>query len=91
MTHRVVTVDAFKSVSVLFPGDLYNLACFLLKAFDAKAVGTNAKGRPTVHGLASSYTRLIIDLSLEQVEAMLQRHGFDLGATVEWQDGQAMP
>lgn len=91
MKHRVVAVGAFKPVSVLFPGDLYDLACFLLKAFDARAVGTKAKGRPTVHGLASAYARLIIDLPLQQVEDMLQRHGFDLGATVEWQTDQPVP
>lgn len=84
MKDCVIAVDALKGVSVLFRNDLYKLAFFLLKAFDAKNRGTNTISRPTLHGLACAYANLIHDLPVADIEDKLKHQGFDLGARVEW-------
>jgi hypothetical protein len=84
MKRRVIAVGSLKGVSVVFRNDLYRLASFLLKAFDAKNRGTNRQSRPTLHGLACAYVNLIHELRVDDIKEKLKQQGFDLGATVEW-------
>ncbi|OHB82193.1 MAG: hypothetical protein A2W31_16145 [Planctomycetes bacterium RBG_16_64_10] len=87
---RHISLAAIRDVAVLFPGDLHELATFLLKARDARDREANAqnprtiqKSRPTLHGLAAHYSQ-VTDISRDHVERMLVEAGFDLGAVVEF-------
>jgi hypothetical protein len=83
----MIDVESLRPVKVLYEGDVYDLAVLLLRLYDAKAGQTGYGGRPTVHGVASANARLMTDLDVEQVEAVLRQHGLPLGAVVEWGDG----
>ena len=52
----------------------------------AKDQGTNRTSRPTVHGVAVGYAKLIVDVEVRQIEAHLKEYGIDLGATIEFDD-----
>jgi hypothetical protein len=82
-----ISVETLRPASVLYDGDVYDLAVLLLKLYDARVGQTGYKSRPTVHGLASAYARLMTDPSVQQVEAVLRECGLPLGAVVEWGDG----
>jgi hypothetical protein len=82
-----IGVESLRPVSVLYEGDVYDLAVLLLKLYDARVGQTGYRTRSTVHGLASAYARLITDLGVEQVEAVLRECGLPLGAVVEWGEG----
>jgi hypothetical protein len=53
-----ISVEALKGVGVLYEGDIYDLACLLLKLNDAQDKGTNRRSRHTVYGVASDYSML---------------------------------
>lgn len=80
----VVGVESLRPVKVLHEGDVYGLAVLLLKLHDAKAGRAGCRGRPTVHGVASAYARLMFDAGVEHDESLLREHGSPLGAVVEW-------
>jgi hypothetical protein len=82
MKHTEIGLQSLKCVKVLFENDIYDLACFLLKAYDAKDQGTLSRSRPTVHGLATKYT-MMIDISRDAIIEIFNRHGLPLEATVE--------
>jgi hypothetical protein len=84
-----IGVDSLRPVKELYEGDVYDLAVLLLKLYDAKAEQAGYEGRPTVHGVASAYARLMIDVTTEQVESLMTDHGLPLGAVVEWGDEPA--
>ena len=86
MQQKTVHLSELRSIAILFPGDLYQLASVLLQGFDALALGTNAKGRPTLHGLAGTFTNMFSELNRDRVKATLRKRGFDLGAVVEWDE-----
>ena len=77
-----ISVEALKGVSVLYEGDVYELAQLLLRVNDAKDKGTNRTSRHTVHGLASAYCNLA-DVEFENIITVFERHGLSLGAVVE--------
>ena len=77
-----IGVGALKDIEVLYSGDVYDMACLLLKIHDAKDKGTNRRSRHTVHGLATTYS-MIADVSPDRIREILERHGLPLGATVE--------
>jgi hypothetical protein len=83
----VIGVESLRPVKVLYDGDVYDLAVLLLRLHDARADQTGHRRRPTVHGVASVYARLMIDLSLEHVESRIQELGLPPGAVVEWSGG----
>lgn len=85
----VIGVESLRPVKVLYEGDVYDVAVLLLKLDDAKAEQTGFRGRPTVHGVASAYGRLKIDVSTEKVESLIRSHGLPLGALVDWSEGSA--
>jgi len=88
---KTVYLSELAPVCILFPGDFRELASFLLRGFDSLTQGTNAKSRPTMHGVSSAYVRLFIDLDLQKIEGRLRQMGFDLGASVEWDERAAEP
>ena len=77
-----ISVEALKGVGVLYEGDIYDLACLLLKLNDAQDKGTNRRSRHTVYGVASDYSMLTRE-SRDKIMRILERHGLPLGATVE--------
>jgi hypothetical protein len=85
----VICVESLRPVRVLYAGDVYDVAVLLLKLHDAKAEQVGHRARPTVHGVASAYARLMIDVSTEQVDSLLKDHGLPLGAVVDWSEGPA--
>jgi hypothetical protein len=58
----------------------------MLSIHRAKNQGANRTSRPTVHGVAVGYARLIVDVEVRQIEAYLKEYGLDLGATIEFDD-----
>jgi hypothetical protein len=82
ITREMISVESLKDVSVLFDGDIYELARLLLKVHDAKDRGTNAISRHTVHGLATAYCNLA-NVAFEDIISIFKQHGLPLGATVE--------
>ena len=83
MMKDITPVSDLDGVEFLFPNDLGELAEFLLKAYDAKYKGTSTKARPTLHGLATAYSRLC-DVDPEAVLVLLQKQRFRLGNVIEW-------
>ena len=43
MKSTKIGLRSLRSVKVLFEGDIYDLACLLLKAYNAKDQGTNGR------------------------------------------------
>lgn len=82
MKSNKIGLGSLKSVKVLFEGDVYDLACLLLKAHNAKDQRTGFRSRPTVHGLATRYS-MLTDISTDAIIEVFNRHGLPLGATVE--------
>ena len=80
-----IGINALKSVNVLYKGDIYDLACLLLKVSQAKDKGTNSKSRYTIHGLATTYS-LITHLRREEIIAIFENYALPLGATVEYEE-----
>ena len=64
MTEKI-GVSSLKNISVLYEGDIYDLACLLLKVHDAKDRGTNSKSRHTINGFAKSYS-MFADVDLKR-------------------------
>ena len=77
-----IGVGVLKDIKVLYGGDIYDMACLLLKIHDAKDKGTNHRSRHTVNGLATTYA-MIADVSRDRIREILRGHGLPLGATVE--------
>jgi hypothetical protein len=87
---RQLSLHALRDVAVLFPGDVHELAVFLLKARAARDREANAqdprtirKSQPTLHGVAGRYAQ-VTDVSQERIEKLLVEAGLDLGAIVEF-------
>ena len=53
-----IGVGVLKDIKVLYGGDIYDMACLLLKIHDAKDKGTNHWSRHTVNGLATTYAMM---------------------------------
>src|ERR1039458_2988598 len=87
MKRTKIDLRSLKSVKVLFEGDIYDLACLLLKAYNAKDQRTGFRSRPTVHGLATRYS-MLTDISTDAIIEVFNRHGLPLGATVESDEDQ---
>jgi len=87
---RTVHPSQLEDVSVLWPGDIRALAEFVLRSFDARDRrmaegdrGTLQTSRPTLHGLAGVYAR-IVDVPRSEIESVLEADGLYLGAIVEF-------
>lgn len=77
-----IGVSALKSIHITYEGDLYDLACMLLKIHDARAQGTQSRSRTTVKGLITKYA-MLANVDFSQVEGVVGKHHLPLGATVE--------
>lgn len=82
MTEKI-GVSSLKNIGVLYEGDIYDLACLLLKVNDAKDRGTNRKSRHTINGLAKSYS-MLADVDLKRVMAVMTQNDLPLAAVVEY-------
>ncbi len=88
---RTIPLSALRDVAILFPGDLHELALFLLKVFDARDREANAQKpgvligplRPTLHGLAAHYAQ-VTGIALHRVEGELAKAGFASGGIVDY-------
>ena len=76
-------ISALRESKVLYEGDLYELACVVLKGCDVLESGTRTKRRPTVNGLAKSYARLM-NLDSEPLLRSLEQQGLPLGAVLDY-------
>ena len=83
MKGKKISVSELKDIKILYKGDIYELACLILKLYDAKDAGTNARSRHTVYGLAAEYA-MLLRWNRDQVLAILAPHNLPLGATVEY-------
>ena len=90
MTDSTVPLRSLAGLSILFDGDLQDLARFILRARDAQSQGTSSKSRPTLHGLATTYAR-IVDVDVDSIERAIEDRGLDVGATVEYDVRAAQP
>lgn len=91
---EIVYLSQLKNISILWDGDLYALALFILRSFDATDREVNEKNnksvqktRPTLHGLAGDFAMLTKVPSFI-VEKKLKSKGFDIGATVDFDFGE---
>jgi hypothetical protein len=87
---RQISLTSLRDVAVLYPGDVHELARFVLKAGVARDREANARNpstvqssRPTLHGLARQYSQ-VTDIKQIEVERALVEAGLDLGAVVEF-------
>ncbi len=85
-----IYLSQLATIEILWHGDIHLLAEFLLHACDAKDQAVNSRGgasrqksRPTLYGLASHFARLT-DAPDAQIKQILQSHGLNLGATIEF-------
>ena len=83
MKGKKISVSELKDIEILYKGDIYELACLILKLYDAKDAGTNVRSRHTVYGLAGEYA-MLLRWSHERVLAILAPHNLPLEATVEY-------
>jgi hypothetical protein len=83
MKGKKISVSELKDIEILYKGDIYELACLILKLYDAKDTGTNARSRHTVYGLAGEYA-IALRWNRDQVLAILAPHKLPLEATVEY-------
>jgi hypothetical protein len=80
-----IGVSELKEIKVLYQGDIYELACFILKMDEALDKETNSKSYHTYHtvnGLFRDFA-MLAHLEYSQVIAVAVKHGLPLGATVE--------
>jgi len=87
---KTVYLSQLEELAILWPGDVRTLAEFILRSYDAedresneRSRGTIQKSRPTLHGLASEFA-MLTRIQQSRVEREFESHGFDLGATVEF-------
>ena len=61
-------------------GDLYDLACLILKVYDSKNKGTNTISCHTINGLTKEFA-LLARIDLVKVRAIVERHVMPLRVT----------
>lgn len=81
MKTKKIRLSTFQEFSIVFEGDIYELAQWLLRLDLARSTATHVH-RHTVHGLANRYS-MLTGTSLDVVCRRLVAHGYDLGATIE--------
>ncbi len=77
-----ISVSSLKNIGIRYEGDIYDLACMLLKLDEARNKGTNITSRNTVIGLFRIYA-MLAHMDEGQVVAIAEQHKLPLGATVE--------
>jgi hypothetical protein len=86
----VVYLSQLRDVQVLWDGDFRAFAEFVLRSRDASDKIVNAqnrgyiqKSRPTLQMLAH-YFSYMTEFAAPRIERLLKDHGFDIGATVDF-------
>jgi len=86
--HKIISLSELKDINILWPGDFYILAEFVLRCYAADDEIQNAKRKahrqcshPTLHGLAVHYAR-VSRQPLEDIEQQLINRGFWMGSGV---------
>lgn len=87
---ETIYLSQLEEVEVIWRGDVRLLAEFLLRSLNARDREINAQGngtiqrsRPTLHGLAGHFA-MLTGIPESGIETELKAHGFNLGATVEF-------
>ena len=80
-----IGVGSLENKGVLYEGDLYDLACSLLKINDADDKGTNTISRHTVKGLIGKYA-LLTNIDHAQIMSAITKYALPLGATIEYDE-----
>jgi len=88
MNDDMVPLRSLEGISILYEGDLRDLAQFILRANDVRSASEGCKTRPTLHGLARTYG-MILDVDPDSVERVIKAHGLYVGAVVEYDDQAA--
>lgn len=82
MTQKI-SVSALKDIKILYKGDIYELACLLLKIYDAKdKINKNVISRFTIKGLVNYYYS-ITRIDYEKIIKIFEQHTIPLGTLVE--------
>ena len=83
-----VPLGELRELGVMYPGDLHELATFVLKAYAARDREHNESNppsvvysRPTLYGLTQTYAS-VTRTSKTRAERIVVEAGFDLGANV---------
>ncbi len=84
MTEKI-GVSALKKINVFYEGDIYDLACMLLKFHHAKDKDSTSRSYHTVNGLASAYA-MITGVEQEKILSVFKRYRLPLGAIVDDND-----
>ncbi len=90
MKNKIVYLSQLKEISILYPGDVYEVAELIIRLSDAKYNESKtlkskviSLSRPTLYGLANRFERLA-DIPKSRVEEVFEAHGFDdLNVVVE--------
>ena len=77
-----IGVGSLKNMGALYEGDLYDLACLLLKINCAKDKGKNTKTRHTVKGLIRNYV-LLTNIDRAQIMSAVAKYALPSRATIE--------
>ncbi len=75
--HIPIPVTTLKPISVLYPGDIYDIAVMLLRIYRAQHPCKNGRPQPTVHGVASKYS-MIAGLALDYIENIIRAENVNL-------------
>jgi len=85
-----VYLSQLKQVQILWPGDIYALAEFILccreatdKIANARNTGSVQTSRPTINGLAGYFAN-VTNIPTSQIKQQLKSYGFNLGANVDF-------
>lgn len=83
MERSAISVESLQPVAILYEGDLYELALWLLRVNTAQYAGTDTTARQTVRGVAGYYAYLT-QMDLAEILQGLEKRGLPLGASVEY-------
>ena len=83
--NQIIGVNSLIKLGVLYEGDLFDLACLLLKINGAKDKDTNAKSYYTVKGLAGKYA-LLTNIDHDQILEVVTNSRLPLGAIIEYDE-----
>ncbi|MDM8515407.1 hypothetical protein QUF76_04350 [Desulfobacterales bacterium HSG16] len=92
---KTVNINDLKQVSIFFPGDLYELASWIIKANAGISKIKSGKSpgsitvSTTVNGLVKNYAWLT-DISIEDIKQKLKENNIYLGAILQ-EDGVTSP
>ena len=81
MKREYTSIDDLKEISIIFPGDFYQLAHFILLVDIAESTELHTS-RHTIHGVANIYC-MITKMDLNSVEETLYKAGFTSNQVID--------